>query len=340
MPCRENRCALTCYHQAMKGGDSVERATYFLTLDVRKSGSQAQIRVKQGENISRKIMFTLSSGSNPLEYSREDAVILRAIKPDGTEVLDYCEVSGTAVTYLIKGQLIAVAGRVRCDLNVTGADGSVLYSPAFDIFVECDKFNGEIIESSNDFSALTEAISRVQSVWAAEEDRVEEEQLRRDAEEEREAAEEEREAAEERREKMLSSAGIVVSTLAPESAATASVSITEENGVQFELGIPRGLNGADGAAGKDGKDGKDGTDGRDGVSVSHRWSGTTLIVTSASGTSSVDLKGGKGDKGDDGAAGADGYSPVRGTDYWTNKDKREIVADVLAALPSAEGVDF
>lgn len=38
-------------------------------------------------------------------------------------------------------------------------------------------------------------------------------------------------------------------------------------------------------------------DGKDGTSVSHTWSGTTLRVTSASGTSSADLKGEKGDTG-------------------------------------------
>ena len=102
----------------------------------------------------------------------------------------------------------------------------------------------------------------------------------------------------------------------------------------------KGDKGEKGDKGDEGRTGADGAAGRDGVSVSHRWSGTTLTVTSAAGTSSADLKGDKGDKGDDGAAGADGYSPVRGTDYWTNEDKREIVADVLAALPSAEGVDF
>ena len=41
----------------------------------------------------------------------------------------------------------------------------------------------------------------------------------------------------------------------------------------------------------------DGTDGKDGVSVTHSWNGTTLTVTSASGTSSADLKGDKGDPG-------------------------------------------
>ena len=44
-------------------------------------------------------------------------------------------------------------------------------------------------------------------------------------------------------------------------------------------------------------DGEDGADGKDGVSVTHSWNGTTLTVTSASGTSSADLKGAKGDDG-------------------------------------------
>lgn len=38
-------------------------------------------------------------------------------------------------------------------------------------------------------------------------------------------------------------------------------------------------------------------DGKDGTSATHYWSGTTLTVTSASGTSSADLKGEKGDPG-------------------------------------------
>lgn len=72
-----------------------------------------------------------------------------------------------------------------------------------------------------------------------------------------------------------------------------------------------------------------------GVSATHTWSGTTLTITSASGTSSANLKGGKGDKGD---TGADGYTPIRGTDYWTDADKAQMVSDVLAALESSEEV--
>lgn len=38
--------------------------------------------------------------------------------------------------------------------------------------------------------------------------------------------------------------------------------------------------------------------------------------------------------------GRDGYTPVKGTDYWTADDKNGIVQDVLAALPNASGVSF
>lgn len=45
-------------------------------------------------------------------------------------------------------------------------------------------------------------------------------------------------------------------------------------------------------------------------------------------------------KGAAGAKGDKGYTPVKGTDYWTAADKQEMVNEVLAALPAAEGVGF
>ena len=43
------------------------------------------------------------------------------------------------------------------------------------------------------------------------------------------------------------------------------------------------------------------------------------------------LVGPKGDKGD---------PPVKGKDYWTEADKAEIVANVLANFPEAEGGSY
>lgn len=98
------------------------------------------------------------------------------------------------------------------------------------------------------------------------------------------------------------------------------------------------------AAGEQGPKGEQGAPGADGISVSHLWDGTVLIVTSASGTSSADLKGEKGDtgaqgiqgetgpqgpqgeKGDTGAAGPQGPAYV-----LTEADKQSIAAAVASA---------
>lgn len=45
-------------------------------------------------------------------------------------------------------------------------------------------------------------------------------------------------------------------------------------------------------------------------------------------------------KGDTGAAGADGYTPVKGTDYFTDADKSELVAAVLAEIPVVESEGY
>ena len=55
-----------------------------------------------------------------------------------------------------------------------------------------------------------------------------------------------------------------------------------------------------------------------GTSVTHIWDGTTLIITSASGTSSVDLKGEKGD------------TPKKGVDYYTENEIEGIIENITS----------
>lgn len=107
-----------------------------------------------------------------------------------------------------------------------------------------------------------------------------------------------------------------------------------------------------------GADGKDGSSGANGVSCTHSWNGTILTITSASGTTSANLK---GETGSPGVAGKDGYTPIKGKDYfdgangkdgidgktpikgedyYTEADKKEMVQLVLNALPSANEVSY
>lgn len=132
--------------------------------------------------------------------------------------------------------------------------------------------------------------------------------------------------------------------------------------IKTETGVEAVGGGAGGGSGTAGKPGKDG------ISATHEWNGTVLTITSASGTSSADLKGDTGAAGKDGASvavksvsesaadggsnvvtfsdgktltvkngskgstGAAGKTPARGTDYWTAADIAEIKSYVDEAI--------
>lgn len=112
-----------------------------------------------------------------------------------------------------------------------------------------------------------------------------------------------------------------------------------ERGEQGQKGDKgdRGEQGVQGVQGAKGETGAQGQKGADGTPATHRWSGTTLYITSASGTSSANLKGDKGDPGTDGKDGADGYTPIKGTDYFTEDDVQEIAERAAEMVDIPEG---
>ena len=87
-----------------------------------------------------------------------------------------------------------------------------------------------------------------------------------------------------------------------------------------------GADGKDGAAGTPGKDGKDGTNGTNGITPTIGANGNWFLGSTDTGKPS---RGATGAKGDPGAA---GYTPVRGTDYWTAADIATIKSYVDDAI--------
>ena len=91
---------------------------------------------------------------------------------------------------------------------------------------------------------------------------------------------------------------------------------------------PEGPRGPQGEPGRDGQDGAPGKDGKDGAPG----------PAGPAGPAGKDgAPGQQGPQGEPGAPGQDGHTPVKGTDYWTETDKAEIVADVIAAIPGGGG---
>ena len=91
---------------------------------------------------------------------------------------------------------------------------------------------------------------------------------------------------------------------------------------------PQGPEGPRGPQGEPGRDGQDGAPGPAGPAGPAGKDGAP---------------GQQGPQGEPGAPGApgtpgrDGHTPVKGTDYWTETDKAEMVADVIAAIPGGGG---
>ena len=105
----------------------------------------------------------------------------------------------------------------------------------------------------------------------------------------------------------------------------------------------KGEKGDKGDKGDTGSPGQTGAQGEKGEKGDKGDTGAAFTYSDFTAEQLAALKGepgDKGDKGDTGAAGADGYTPVKGTDYWTPADKQEIVADTLAALPTWTGGSY
>ena len=68
------------------------------------------------------------------------------------------------------------------------------------------------------------------------------------------------------------------------------------------------------------------------ATVSQTGTGAVISITDKNGTTTATVTNGKDGK--------DGYTPQKGTDYWTDTDKTDMLNDVLAALPTWNGGSY
>lgn len=94
-----------------------------------------------------------------------------------------------------------------------------------------------------------------------------------------------------------------------------------------------------GADGKPGATGAPGKDGHSPVVTATKSGKTTTINVDGAAIATVE-DGADGKPGAAGAPGTPGKTPIRGTDYWTEADKLEIVNNVIAALPDGTEVSY
>ena len=122
-----------------------------------------KLTAKQGDIASRFILFHLLDGDTPLDLT-EKSVRVYAKKPDNTEIFNDLIINDRARGYCtleLTSQCLAKPGIVKMELYISESD-KVLTSIPFDLkVISCINTDNSVV-STNEFSALNEALGSLQ----------------------------------------------------------------------------------------------------------------------------------------------------------------------------------
>ena len=137
-------------------------STYRISLDIHKPDSSVVLNAKRGDT-NRKIFISLTDGSVPYHISEECYAVFTATKPDGKIVYNECTIEDCVIIYKFTDHTVAAEGMMDCEIKLYGADSELITSPRFIIMVHGTVYDeGDEIESSDEFSALTKLVTDAQ----------------------------------------------------------------------------------------------------------------------------------------------------------------------------------
>lgn len=142
----------------------MERVEHRIKLNLMKTGLQGQVNVKKADTDSRKVCIYLSYAAKPFDLNDVVSAVLRAEKPDGKVMFNSCTVCEDRLEYIITTQTIASIGTVTCEITLTSGSGQVLVTPRFEIIVSETIYSDNEIESTDEYTALTETLKKAASL--------------------------------------------------------------------------------------------------------------------------------------------------------------------------------
>lgn len=137
---------------------------YKVTLDLHDTMSKWMLDLKKGDNL-RRLDIVLSDDGDPYILGENDSAVLRVKKPDGTILYNYCSVEDDGViSYNFTSQTSAVTGMLECELTIYDSENHKLTSPTFFLRIANTLYSDSEVESQDEFTALTEAISQTNNL--------------------------------------------------------------------------------------------------------------------------------------------------------------------------------
>lgn len=134
------------------------------SLNIQETASQSFIAVKKGDT-ARVLEITLTDGGKPYEIQSDCAAVFSATKPDGSLIYNACTIENNKIVYQLTEQTVSLVGTMPVEIKLYGGDGGLITSPCFLMIVEGVVYaSDDDIESTAEFSALTQAMSRIEAV--------------------------------------------------------------------------------------------------------------------------------------------------------------------------------
>lgn len=141
-------------------------ADFHISLDIHESNAQAALRIKKGDT-ARRILITLTEHGRAYRITNDCKAVFTARKPDGHLLYNACTVQGNRIVYAFTAQTAAAPGEMCCELRLYGADSALITSPRFLLLVDDTVYSdGDLVESYDEFSALTQMVSEVETLRA------------------------------------------------------------------------------------------------------------------------------------------------------------------------------
>ena len=261
----------------------MNKSTYIKTLDLQKHGVQFTVNANQNEALSRQLIINITDCGKPFDFGNgELTAVLFATKSDNTVLYNACEVDNSTVSYTLTQQTLTSPGEVRARLLIVAIDNiedaldaiennalgesetvQVLYSPEFCIIVdEVEAYDGAI-ESTDEYTALTQASATALAAATAANTAA----------------------------SSASEAAGNISASVTQSAFGATITVTDANGTTTTANITNGAKGDSGAVGATGAKGADGYSPT--VTVTPIQNGYQITITDEQGEHTFNLYNGE-----------------------------------------------
>jgi len=138
-----------------------------LNMDLaNKINMNSPINIKKNDTNSHKFIINLFNNSASHDLTGTTSRIYFK-KPDGTKVFLSCVLDGSInnkLSVLLTTQALTAIGSVACEITIYGTSGEIQTSFTFNFNVLENIRDDEAIESTNDFTALTDALAVVTTI--------------------------------------------------------------------------------------------------------------------------------------------------------------------------------